>query len=366
MLDTHKRRLAQWPDPEQMLDSLKDDIKLTLNDIANELPDDLAPPAVRQRRDRARTFAALNVARQGALHIPQYDLARDRYVILSDTHKGARKRGSDEFQKNEQIYCDALDYYLSNDYRLVLNGDVEEGWKAPYHKIFEAYADTAYRRERAFANRGDDYYIRTFGNHDIDWADPHWVETHLSPFFGRRIRVHPAVVLGDKLFITHGHQGDFQSDRLIWLARRVVRYLWNPLQRLFAIQWQRAAVNGWIRTRRDQLLSAWAKANHLLIIAGHTHRPILQLDDMTEPAGDLMMNETDLSARLHYVNDGCCVHKRAITGVEIDQGEIRLIRWQERAQTVAKFTHTAERIAGRAAERIIFQQNDLEALLARL
>ena len=361
MLKTRERPLAQWPDHEQVIDSLKDDLKLTLHDIANELPTDLAPPAVREKRDRARTFAALNTARHHALRISEYDLARDRYVILSDTHKGARKRGSDEFQQNERIYCDALDYYLNHDYRLVLNGDVEEGWKASYGQILDAYADTAYRRERAFADRGDDYYIRTYGNHDIDWADPALVDTHLSPFFGRRIQVHSGVLLGDKMFIAHGHQGDFQSDRLIWLGRRVVRYLWNPLQRLFAIQWQRAAVNGWIRTRRDQLLSAWARANHLLIVAGHTHRPILQLDD--DPTVNIAQSEGDPSARLHYVNDGCCVHKRAITGVEIDRGEIRLIRWQERANdTLARIRTAAERVT----ERIVFQQNDLGALLARL
>ncbi|MBN1564901.1 MAG: hypothetical protein JXA10_13725 [Anaerolineae bacterium] len=369
MINSRERRLAQWPDPEQVIDSLKDDIKLTLSDIANELPDDLVLPAVREKRDRVRTFTALNAAHQHALRIPDYDLMRDRYVILSDTHKGARKRGSDEFKQNEHIYCDALDYYLRHDYRLILNGDVEEGWKASYDAILAAYADTAYKRERAFADRGDEYYIRTYGNHDVDWADPTLVEKYLNPFFERQIQVHPAVMLGDKIFITHGHQGDFQSDRLIWLARRVVRYLWNPLQRLFAIQMQRAAVNGWIRTRRDQLLSAWAKAQHTLIIAGHTHRPILQLDEHpgTEiPTPDNLEN-LDPDARLHYVNDGCCVHKRAITGVEIDRGEIRLIRWQDRANnTLARLTRLAERSIKQTAERIVFQQNDLGALLARL
>lgn len=361
MLKTRERRLVAWPDADQVIDTLKDDIKITLHEFANELPDDLAPPAVRQRRDRARTFAALTAVRQGALHITDYQLVRDRYVILSDTHKGTRKRGSDEFQRNETIYCEALDYYLDHDYRLVLNGDVEEGWKAPYNQILEAYADTAYRRERAFADRGDAYYIRTYGNHDIDWADPDRVETQLWPFFGRRIQVHPAVLLGDRIFITHGHQGDFHSDRLIWLARRVVRYLWRPLQRLLAVQWQRAAVNGWISSRRDYLLSAWAKTNHLLLIAGHTHRPILQLAETSdaEPPAENLKDGIDPAARLHYVNDGCCVHKRAITCVEIDRGEIRLVRWQARAQdTLARITT--------AAERIIFQQNDLGVLLARL
>ena len=69
--------------------------------------------------------------------------------------------------------------------------------------------------------------------------------------------------------------------------------------------------------------------------------------------------EIDLGSRLHYVNDGCCVHKRAITGIEIDRGEIRLIRWQKQSsKQLARL--------GELSERMIFQRNDLGALLGRL
>lgn len=44
---------------------------------------------------------------------------------------------------------------------------------------------------------------------------------------------------------------------------------------------------------------------------GHTHRP-----RFPEP-GDIAL-----------FNDGSCVHPRSITGLEIENGEISLIKWQ--------------------------------------
>ena len=50
--------------------------------------------------------------------------------------------------------------------------------------------------------------------------------------------------------------------------------------------------------------------NLLLTITGHTHRP-----RFPEP-GDIP-----------FFNDGSCVHPRSITGIEIENGNISLIKW---------------------------------------
>lgn len=47
-----------------------------------------------------------------------------------------------------------------------------------------------------------------------------------------------------------------------------------------------------------------------MVIAGHTHRPVLPT-----PGESL------------YVNDGSCVHPRCITAIEIDGGMITLVKW---------------------------------------
>jgi predicted phosphodiesterase len=57
----------------------------------------------------------------------------------------------------------------------------------------------------------------------------------------------------------------------------------------------------------------WIKGNRQkldALIVGHTHRPYLP-GEKESP----------------YCNTGSCVHPRCITGIEIENGEIRLIKW---------------------------------------
>ena len=289
------------------------------------------------RSERYHTFRSLAVALDGALHIRDFQITRDRYVIFSDLHKGNRHPKIDDFQRNESIYNQALHHYLNQDYRLVLNGDIEEGWKADYDQILDAYEHTAYAAERDFATQGQRYF-RTYGNHDDDWADPRKVDRFLKPMLGP-VQVHPAIVLGNRIMITHGHQGDPHSDQRAWLSQRVVRHVWRPLQRLTGLQQGcRASENHTIYSSRDEHLSGWAQANRFLLIAGHTHRPMLNVD-----------HEAIFST--HYINDGCCVHDNAITGLELEQGEIRLVKWD---------------VFQNLSRRTVLKSADLGALLAGL
>ena len=50
--------------------------------------------------------------------------------------------------------------------------------------------------------------------------------------------------------------------------------------------------------------------NKQVVIAGHTHRPRFPV-------------ERDL----FYFNTGSCVHPRCITGIEIENGKIALVKW---------------------------------------
>lgn len=299
------------------------------------------------KTERIYTFEAMNRARRKALRISDYQIERDRYVIFSDTHKGDRTRGSDEFQINDDLYCTALNHYLNEDYRLVLNGDVEEGWKASFQTIIDAYRSTAFAWERAFAQQGPGYYLRTWGNHDVDWHDPALVERTLSPALGVPVQVHPAILLGDRIMIAHGHQGDFNSDRLAWLSRRLVGRLWKPIQRLINFSPRRTAQNNELVHNRDKHLSAWAQAYRMLVIAGHTHKPVMSA--LIERAAE---NGTSDNGR-YYLNDGCCVHNRSITGIEIDRGELRLVKWSMGETTSP-------------ARRTVFQRADLGATLAQI
>ncbi len=57
-------------------------------------------------------------------------------------------------------------------------------------------------------------------------------------------------------------------------------------------------------------LAEWTVRENKMLIAGHTHRPVFP--EPGEPP---------------YFNDGSCVHPRCITGIEIAQGNMTLIKW---------------------------------------
>jgi UDP-2,3-diacylglucosamine pyrophosphatase LpxH len=358
--------------------------------------------------ERDNTFASLDAAQKGALRINDYRLESDRYVILSDIHKGDREKGSDDFQRNEMVYCYALQYYLDQGYRLILNGDVEEGWEANYPSIIRAYEDTAFAMERHFADQGEPNYIRIYGNHDLEWADPGQVQKHLVPVLGP-IQVYPAALLGGRIFIVHGHQGDPYADESAGLSRFLVRHFWRRLQSTFGLMSNRSAEDNLIRRNRDRYLYEWAETNHVLLIAGHTHRAMFRsfsktyqlklirdellerLKTTTDPymryllpaaierieqviwASAEELDEDKGISRLGtdpspcYFNDGCCVHTNGMTGIEIDQGQIRLIKW-EISDTYCMVGGGTRRRPDLFAniERRIYQADDLGEILAKL
>jgi len=360
-----------------------------------------------QKSERDYTFAALNAARKDALRIPDYQIQSDRYIVFSDIHKGDRERGSDDFQRNEMIYCYALQYYLDQDYRLILNGDIEDGWEADYPDIIQAYEGTAFAMERHFARQGDGRYVRIYGNHDLDWADRQQVDRHLVPVMGP-IQAYPALLLGDRIFIVHGHQGDLHTDRLAQRSRFLVRYFWRPLQYTFGLMNNRAAENNLIRRRRDKYLYDWAKANRLLLISGHTHRPMFRsfsktyqlklirdelmerLKTTTDPymryllpaaidrinrvigasteelEADKEISRIEADPIPCYFNDGCCVHTDGITGIEIDGGEIRLVKWEVSDTTCEGGTMMRRPNFFATIERRIYQRGDLGEILSNV
>jgi UDP-2,3-diacylglucosamine pyrophosphatase LpxH len=333
-----------------------------------------------QKTEQEDTFDGLDHAWENAFHISDFDASQDRYVIFSDLHKGDKKGRSDDFSQNELIYCHALQWYLERDYRLILNGDAEELWEADPGAIAKAYKDSAFEMERQFASQPGRYH-RIYGNHDLDWKDEGLVKEHLWPLLGQ-IKVYPAVRLGERIFIVHGHQGDPHSDQGSRFSRFLVRLVWRPLQDigLTDVLWEplaavglvrssRAAQNNLIRLNRDRYMYQWAQKKRLLLIAGHTHRAIFrsfakthQLKKVQDGLKKQLAANTDpdmryqLKASIRYLdeeikkskeerklekgkshiednpapsyfNSGCCVYTTGITGIEIDRGQIRLVKW---------------------------------------
>ena len=305
----------------------------------------------------------------------QVELGTLRMVVLSDHHRGARD-GADDFRRCERAYNAALAHYLESGHRLLLLGDAEELWECHARDVIASYPRT-YALEAEFARARR--YQRVWGNHDDEWSSPKHVEAHQSSLGGAGAEVHEAVrleVLHDgtplgQLFLAHGHQGTDGSDRFKWLSRVIVRRVWRPLQRRLRIPSTTPATDWDLRESHDEAMFAWARStpDRCVLIAGHTHRPVFGVGRrapvLSRPLHELEPEFRDAcrngasperlaqlraeiefghaEERRHdhppievvppcYFNTGCCSFGDGdITGLEIAEGEIRLVRWPDRA-----------------------------------
>ncbi|MFN2108677.1 MAG: metallophosphoesterase [Anaerolineae bacterium] len=302
------------------------------------------------------------------------DLATDRYIIFSDQHRGARN-GADDFQRAERAYNAALAYYLHMGYTLVVLGDVEELWEETPAAVVSAYRHSL-ELEARFHQRGR--YVRIWGNHDDEWQYADSVRRYLDGIYGIfPLHVHESLYFTVRegteelgaLFMLHGHQGDSINERWAWITRILVRYIWRTFQRLTRISLNTPATSWDLRKKINQAMYAWsAQQQKLILIAGHTHTPVFKSQSheaqITEAIEELeRTSENDafqeelsrLQAQREWVraqdpsmppqeaqlpmekpcyfNTGCCCYSDGdITGIEIADGKIRLVRWPDKAR----------------------------------
>jgi hypothetical protein len=296
------------------------------------------------------------------------ELEQARLVIFSDHHKGARD-GADDFQRCERAYCAALAHYLDAGFRLLVLGDAEELWEENPKAVLRGYHDVL-ALEAQFAGRGG--LERFFGNHDDLWESPRQVRRHLHRLFpalgvreALKLRVTHEGRDRGLLFFVHGHQGTTESDRFGRLSRIPVRYIWRPLQRKLGFSATTPAIDFGLRGKHDRAMFEWARTcpTPVVLIAGHTHRPVFSLPatparssaeierELAEAqAGGQPARVRELRAELEfskatqrdraaralraeppcYFNAGCCSFPDGdVTGLEIADGEIRLVRWPD-------------------------------------
>lgn len=247
-----------------------------------------------------------------------------KLVIMSDCHRGCGSL-ADDFAKNQLTCVSALKQYYIHHYTYIELGDGDELWEnksfkeitSIHHDIFELLA--------RFYSENRLYMI--YGNHDLEKKfRPGMLETYedasrrrTEPLFPG-IKVHAGIRLkygseGKELFLVHGHQPDFLNDDLWRLARFLVRYFWKPLEMIGYANPTSAAKNNKVKEKIERRLQNWAYEKKILLLAGHTHRPVFP-----EPGEGL------------YFNDGSCVHPWSITAIEIVGGEISLVKWRQKTR----------------------------------
>lgn len=331
--------------------------------------------------------AELDRALRGPFTLPlALDLRRPhRYVVLSDQHKGGGD-GADEFVRCKAAYHAALAHYREADFTLVLLGDVEELWEQSFSRVAAAHRDSLELEGSFPAGR----YYRIWGNHDDAWMEARSVRRHVGRYMpteavyeGLRFELTDGGDPVGTMLCVHGHQGTLGSDRLRYASRLAVR-VWRHIQRLTGVGQTTPARDACLRGKHDRTLYEWAAVrDRMVLVAGHTHRPVwsskthLQIleaemelveaaqrdlaggegsgesvADRGDPgtaaeAGRLALRAAELAEEIVdrrkksppcndtrksipcYFNTGCCKYESgSITGIEIEDGRLALIRWK--------------------------------------
>jgi len=247
-----------------------------------------------------------------------------KFILFSDCHRGDNSF-ADEFANNRNIYHHALSFYYKNGFQYCEIGDGDELWEnIHFESIFEAHKNV-YGLLRKFHLENRLHMI--WGNHDMVYKDPDYVKAHLSRYFEpiddkskalfEGITYNEAIVLKhvkteQEILLVHGHQADWWNYTFWRWGRFLVRVLWKPLQVWGIADPTNPAKNYKELIKIERRLKNWIVLNdELITVTGHTHRP-----RFPEP-GDIP-----------FFNDGSCVHPRSITGIEIEEGKIALIKWQ--------------------------------------
>lgn len=244
-----------------------------------------------------------------------------KLVIMSDIHRGDASN-ADAFAKNQNIMHYALMKYYDAGFTYIELGDGDELWE---NRHFEDIADAhgnIFEQLSQFYHSGQ--LIMIFGNHDMCKRSAKWRANHMNYYIRKNtklplfygIYVHEAIVLEMDgcergILLLHGHQADTFNYTFWRLGRFLVRYVWRPLS-LIGIQDPMSAQKNHKKKKKvETILSAWSTKYATPIIAGHTHRSVFP-EDLSEPL---------------YYNGGCAVHPRCITAIEIECGNIILVKW---------------------------------------
>ncbi len=282
----------------------------------------------------------------------------DKYVVLSDQHKGA-KDNADDFANSEQNYIAALTYYNEQNFTYINLGDSEELWENLLEPVIK-HNRKNFQLEKKFLNRGA--FVKIFGNHDLYWDNDPLAGFNLKRIYGQPVDIYEGAVLrftfDDKkldVFLTHGHQGDLQSDGN-WFSKWFVSNVWAPTQSYLHINPNTPAYDDQLKTKHNQMMYNWASTKKdLALITGHTHQPVFAslthleqlyvklqfaketkdikiIDELSQAIGR-RVNKGDKTPvfgkfKPSYFNSGCCCFSDGdITGIELGLGKIRLIKW---------------------------------------
>lgn len=266
-------------------------------------------------------------------------MAAFKTIVISDIHLGTRDSKAKELAK-------FLKYNHCR--RLILNGDIVDGWNLKRRGKWKKKDTRVFRRVLSMIERHDTEVIYVKGNHD-DFLDK------LVPFFFGNIKIVDHFELKRKnrtYFVTHGDIFDVVSSKFNWLAKigdvgyKILLWLNRRHNRRRALvglpydsvsqkikQKVKLAVS-YISDFEDVMVDYAKKMGYDGVICGHIHKPDNKMID-----------------GVHYLNSGDWVETMSAL-VEDYMGNWEVIYYD----TVIPEQHAEVKNKPKQPERIYLQQ----------
>jgi len=296
------------------------------------------------------------------------DYAKDAFVLFSDQHKGDGSN-ADDFKTNAGLYVKALSHYEEKGFKLIVLGDSEECWENGFDRILARYEQVIKKEIDLAVTAPNQKRLRIWGNHDKEMSLRRFRKHYrnLATPLLDNVTYSEGLCLGPDIFIVHGHQGRFFEDMAWKVSRLAVKFIWKSLQKIFSIGKEGPSENIRLRDGLERNYYRWAKKRRVLLVCGHTHmalfaslshldrldKEIYELEKKKEPAERIALKKAERERTIRrrkgiprsffeapprepvpcYFNTGCCCYANGITCLEIQNGLIRLVKWQRQSGT---------------------------------
>lgn len=326
----------------------------------------------------------------------------DRWVIFSDLHMGDGGT-TDDFKSSAKLFVSALEaYYAKGNYRLLLNGDVEEMQRFSLKKIVRQWQGVYELFEWFHINT---QLVKTVGNHDLELS---LLEPDNQPY---GLPVQDAFRLNygeDTLFFFHGHQASKKFQKHNQLIGFTLKYFANPM----GIKNYSVAHSSKKKYNIEKRAYHYSAYRKVVSVIGHTHRPLFEslhkverikykIEQLcrnyvtstgsraTEIANSIKFHKKELKKHHGQVqgtnyqsyvyntvfnipclfNSGCVIGKRGMTSLEISGGKIRLVHWFDGSLSkkyLLKTGYQAEKLNGTDYYRMVINEESLNYIFTRI
>ena len=324
--------------------------------------------------------------------------SKSKVVIFSDLHMGDGGK-TDDFVNNSELFKSALEnYYLKNNFRLALNGDIEELQRFKLEKI-RSYWVGIYELFEKFRNRTEIY--KTIGNHDLSLALDR--SGYPIPVYdGIRFKYH-----NHYLFMIHGHQASSKYSKQNDWVDFSLKYIANPL----GIKNFSVAHSSRKKYKIEKRAYRFSNYRKVVTIIGHTHRPLFEsfskaqrmknkIDQICRDISQNRNQQKNLEASIKVYkrelekiyeesnsnpvidslynevfhipslfNSGTVIGKRGMTCIEIENGEISLCHWFDGTINKKYLRNTGydpESLIGTPYHRMVINRENLDYIFTRI